>query len=460
MGVLEADRKLLRLTTVVGALDFDKDLELPAYVNGLLQDAGFFETNGEFHARWKDLLQGEEVEASLPQFEPDLLGELFVLQDWHPPKNMLQWDAHQWKEEFRVYWQSDGGDGLMDYLFRTVLDFPDHPNLLRFIRATHETRPQTTATEIALGELYAELSYQTAKNAGLLPDALPCELMDALSDLVASAQDAYEETNDRLSAALEKHSIGSAGREVGDLLPQLSDRHERYDKLRRVHAVLCLQLSYVCANEDEFERAFEILDPIAGLVCDDQPSENEIKYALIFRPATGSSETSMTKEGHSYFVFTLASALLARWEEEADFAYMQLFAAFRLTGLYRQSGNKVQLGLLLELATSHLDKWPWKSPIAEMYAEIAALFCLDGHETDFDNSVAWFEQIVDLAHRFPGSEQIAFLKMLTASLLGGQYLGANYSAERREMKKIIIDVAAKWPDSNRIGQLAARLKVS
>jgi hypothetical protein len=460
MGVSEADRKLLRLTTVVGALEFDEDVDFPAYVNDLLQDVGFFETDGKFNTRWTDLLQGEEISETLPQFEPDLLGELFVLQDWHPPKNKKQWDAGQWKEEFRVYWQSDDGYGLREYLLRTVLDFPEHQNLVRFIRATHETRPRTTACEIALGELYGELSFECAKNGKLLPDALPWQLMDALADLVESAQQAYSDTDDLLSAALAKYSIKSAAREVGDLLVQLSDRHERYGKLQRLHAVLCLQLTYICANQDELERAVEILDPVAELICEDPVTDKEIGYLATFDPDAESTEPDMTKEAHSRLVFELASALLGRWQEEAEFAYMQLFAAFRLVELHRKAGTKLQAVRLAELAAGHFDKWPWKAPIAEMYAQIAAMFCLDNHCTDFNNAVAWFEKIVDLAGRFPGSEQIAFFEMLTASLLYGQYTATHQAAERQKMVKILTEVAVKWPSSNRIGELARRLKIS
>jgi hypothetical protein len=115
--VTEKDKNLLALATMVGGLEVRSIISIDA--------SGFLPDGADYSAERYAVLSGRDAQHNLAPLEPDILGELFVLE-WLKPEHDR--DENRAKIISQVAWKHSLL-GMFNFLSRAVIDFASHRTL-------------------------------------------------------------------------------------------------------------------------------------------------------------------------------------------------------------------------------------------------------------------------------------------------------------------------------------------
>ena len=155
-GVKEPDRKLLKFATLAGKIDLKANL--PSYVEDLLRQAYALPKPPSFDERLSCVLHCKWDQQSIPKMEPDLLGELFVLQTTVLGNNKFDENSEKEQRQFKAAWRVASGLGILSFVLRAAQDFPLHANLEGLIGQLAQHRQQGKKTDFYLACMYLALS--------------------------------------------------------------------------------------------------------------------------------------------------------------------------------------------------------------------------------------------------------------------------------------------------------------
>ncbi|MGL4766541.1 MAG: hypothetical protein ACRCV6_00410 [Formosimonas sp.] len=203
-GVTPADLELLRFVTMVGGVNLDSTHQHD-YIEQLFQKVGLDADNAAFRQRWANFEQSD-LTHELKGLEPDLLGELFVLNHYDD-RTERQWAQTHWQSEWLAAWQQP--ERLISFMGRTAQDFVTHPNfanLLRACKATGQDEPELYWIDaficdawckhgdlVQAQEVWEQLKGNPEFTAQYLVARLAVNLISAYKAQPAVAQQIYDE---------------------------------------------------------------------------------------------------------------------------------------------------------------------------------------------------------------------------------------------------------------------------
>ncbi|MEO5371367.1 MAG: ATP-binding protein [Magnetococcus sp. DMHC-1] len=142
-GIVDEGIHLLLLATLCGGIETAPESQLPPYVEQLIASASSH-TNPDFAERCL-LLTGHALttqQTRLFPLEPDLLGELFVLEYLQPTPSIRSDNNKKLRSQIiQTAWQINPL-GVFATLTRTAQDFPGHAGLFSLLALPMDHRPQ------------------------------------------------------------------------------------------------------------------------------------------------------------------------------------------------------------------------------------------------------------------------------------------------------------------------------
>lgn len=256
-GADEAHRTLLALATLMGGM--------PTAVLAELQSP-LLPPPGAFDPAAYAAMAGAPAAELLRPLEPDLLGELFVLEHL-APRSAVDGRAAELR---RLAWRAQALPGRPDrsgfvaFLARAALDFPQHPTLERLLRpedGAAEQRARWADAVLPLVEAYARagrwdraraLHASLAELAGRHPDE------PGLRALRARA-------GERLAHAACDAGQTDAALEVRRELDALAAAHPAEPELRRGWAAATVHLAGACADAGAVHDVRALHDEVAAV---------------------------------------------------------------------------------------------------------------------------------------------------------------------------------------------------
>jgi hypothetical protein len=210
-GVSDQDKNLLALATLSGGLNRG-DRHPPAIAERL----------ASFSPQRYRTMIGEDAAERLAPLQPDIVGELFVLERLSPANA-----ADALVDAFRdAAWNEKQGTGIADFLYRAASDFAPHEALPRLAKPATETSAEReswalTATDLVsvLGAPDIDGAKQVHADLVALADTHPEERMLRLEQAKASYNliNALCRRNDLKDAMVVYRGLSDfAGRHVGD----------------------------------------------------------------------------------------------------------------------------------------------------------------------------------------------------------------------------------------------------
>jgi hypothetical protein len=297
-GVTEEDKNWLALVTLCGGLK-RRDGHPPVIAERL----------ASFSPERYRAMTGEDVAERLPPLQPDIVGELFVLERLSPAKaqdSMI--------DGFRdAAWKENQGAGISDFLYRAATDFAPHPALPRLATAATQMSQERENWALTATDLVAALGAVDLRSA---------EQVHA--DLTVLAQSHPEERVLRVEQAKASYNLINAWC--------------RRDALEEARAV------------------YQGLSDLAARHADDTALvERQAKAIVNLINCCGSwGETALAQQ-----LYDEATALAARYSKESSFRERQAEAALNLINAYvdrdREKVTEIY-GALARLADDHLDE--------------------------------------------------------------------------------------------------------
>lgn len=163
-GVQKVDKELLCFATLAG--DIDLAVDLPPHVEALVARAMAVRTP-PFEARMAIMLHQSWAADSIPKLEPDLLGELFVLETIVLAKNAWEEKRDVDKPLLDAVWATNFGYGALVFISRAVQDFPNHTRLLLLVEQASQFCGGTELHQTVLANVYYNLCVVLGQNGNL-----------------------------------------------------------------------------------------------------------------------------------------------------------------------------------------------------------------------------------------------------------------------------------------------------
>ena len=231
-GITTVEKDLLAIATMGGGIDLSDD-ELPEAIRQRLR-------GGDFSPERYQLLSGQAAQERLAPLEPDILGEVFVLNHLSPA---FHGDTERGERARQVAWHLRHGFGMFSFLSRAAADFPNEEPLILLSRPATEEPLTRYVWTMAGVNLVAHLGA-----AGQIEPAR--ELYDAIAGLAQSHPDepALREQQANAATNLVAH-LGTAGqiepaRELYDAIAGLAQSHPDEPALREQQANAAFNLIY------------------------------------------------------------------------------------------------------------------------------------------------------------------------------------------------------------------------
>ena len=247
-GVTEEDKDLLALATLCG---------------GLRRGAGhppvITERLASFSPQRYRAMTGENADERLAPLQPDIVGELFVLERLSPakaPDSII--------DAFRdAAWKENHGTGISDFLYRAASDFAPHPALRRLTAAAAQTSAERENWALAATDLVSVLGAADLVSAGQVHAALVALTDGHPEERVLRVEQAKASYN-LINAWCRKGGLKEA-RAVYQGLSDLAARYVDDTALGERQAKAIVNLIPCCGLRDETTLAQQLYDEATTL---------------------------------------------------------------------------------------------------------------------------------------------------------------------------------------------------
>jgi len=459
LGVTDDDRKLLRFTTLAGALDLNSG-SIPEYAINVLMATGHAKPDKCVNDRWSIILHGGAAPDRIPRLEPDLLGELFVLSEWGAPVNALQWDYGEWKPELAACWEINDGRGVADFLVRAAQDFAGHENLLSLIKAVDLARPDHQDLHVLMSNIYAVLVYIFGERRQI-ERAVKCN--EAIAALVQTFPQSEHIAVERAKAAVNLGvDYGNAGearqaREMYEAIVALARAFPQSEQIAARQAKAAFNLCVDYGNAGETQHAHEMCEAIAALVQafpqSEQIAVERANAAVNLVAIYGNAGDA--QQAHD--LYEVIEALVLTFPQSEQIAVAQAKAAFNLSIDYSNAGEAKQARDMYDAVAGLVQVFPQSEEIAVRQAKAAFNLGIDyGKAGDAEKTHNMYEAIAALVQAFPQSEQIAIPQAKAAVNLSNDHCKAGETQQARDLYEAIAALVQAFPQSEQIAEEQAK----
>lgn len=357
-GVLEVDKKLLCFATLAGDIDLAE--ALPPYVEGLMETAEEV-TSPPFAERMAIALMDKHDGKFIPKLEPDLLGELFVLETLDLAETARQKKAASDQALFEAAWRTGLGLGTLAFITRAVQDFPQHKRLGPLV----ERFAAFCAEESVEGRLLAMLYFNLCNEFGNHGDMARAEAwFTKLSGLSARYAASESMALEHAKAAVNLGNFyGNAGqaeqvRAILDNITNIATRFPTNHEIALANAKAAFNLGNFYLHAGQTEQVRAMLD-IIGNITTRFPTNHEIalRHAqAAFNLGTAYGQAKQAKQARA--MLDIIANIATRLPTNHEIALAHAQAAFNLAYFYTIAGQAEQAHAMLELIKGLLQQFP------------------------------------------------------------------------------------------------------
>ena len=348
--VTEKDKNLLALATMTGGMELDR---LPTIETGDL-----LPNTRELSPDRYRVLSGQPATDELAPLEPDILGELFVLEHLKPAHRLDQSRAETLR---RAAWECSPL-GMFQFLSRAAMDFPDHEVLRLLDRPATESEIQCERwAAVAVNLIFA---YGAYGDAGYVEEARG--LYDDLAGLAAGHLDEPALREQQAKGAVNlivgygKAGDVEAARGLYDNLAGLAAAQPDEPALSEIQANAAVNLIVGYVKAGDVEAARGLYDDLTGLAAahPDEPALREIQAKGAVNLITGYGKAGDVEAARG--LYDDLAGLAAAHPDELALREQQANGAFNLINVYDNAGDvEAARGLyddLAGLAAAHPDE--------------------------------------------------------------------------------------------------------
>jgi len=429
-GISDGERNLLALATMTGGLDVGALASIKA--PDLIPPPSAYDPH-----RYR-VLSGQASEDRLAPYEPDILGELFVLERLRPAHTL---DTDR-AEAMRALAWSRSALGMATFLSHAAMDFPRHPTLRILDRPAGENGLTRRLWSLAAANLIIDYG-----SAGDIAEARA--LYDAIAGLAADHPDepALREHQARGAVHLMAH-YGTAGdiaeaRALYDAIAGLAADHASEPALRERQARGAVNLIIPYGNAGDIAEARALYDAIAGLTAahPGEPALREGQARGAFNLIVHYGSAGNIAEARA--LYGAIAGIAAAHPDEPALREEQAKGAFNLIVDYGTAGDIAEAHALYDAIAGLAAAHPGEPALREEQAKGAVNLIFDyGNAGDIAEARALYDTIAGLAAAHPDEPALRELQAGGAVNLIFDYGNAGDIAEARALYDTIAGLAA------------------
>ena len=483
--VTEEDKNLLALATLCGGLERG-DAHPPVIAERL----------ASFSPQRYRAMTGENVAARLAPLQPDIVGELFVLERLSPgkaPDSII--------DAFRdAAWKENQGAGIPDFLYRAARDFAPHPALQRLAKAAVQTSAERenwalTATDlvVALGAVDVGSAEQVHADLAALARSHPKERVLRVEQAKASynvvnawcrrgaleqARAVYQGLSDLARWHADDTALGERqAKAIVNLIPccglwgeitlaqqlydeamALAKRYRKEPVFRERQAEAAVNLINLYADRDP-RKATEVYEALARLAdCHLDEAPLRIMHAVALRNRFERALNLANPKGarHDYDELAL---LARRHGDLSTIGEIAAKAAVRVLIAYGVAGQVVKAQEIYDELKAVAASIGSAEARRDQGAASFNLVSFYGRAGDRTSAQKIFEEISALASRYPAETVLRFDRSAAGfNLLAAYHRAGELSAEQQIYDELAT-FAENQPSEGQLCELQARAAI-
>ena len=247
-GITDADKELLTIATLCGGLR--RNDKHPSEIADRL---------AAFSPQRYRAMSGEDSAERLAPLQPDIIGELFVLESLSPERA-----SGKMIDAFRnAAWEQNEGAGISEFLYRAAYDFAPHPALRHLTMAAPQTLVTREKWARAATDLVTALGVRDVESAEQILAALMALAQSHPGERVLRVEQAKASYN-LINAWCRRERLVKAKRVYEDLA-DLATRYPDDSALGERQAKAIVNLIPCCNSWDQTTLAQQLYDEVVTL---------------------------------------------------------------------------------------------------------------------------------------------------------------------------------------------------